>query len=132
VGQVKSLTLEVVTGNYAIHRLASDSSIPDWALNATGFLSITRTSDELSIVCQTPQLELEGVKQDSGWACLKLIGPFAFDLTGILSSVLNPLRDAEIGIFAISTFDTDYVLVKIEHLEEAVLALENAGHTIKK
>jgi uncharacterized protein len=129
VGQVKSLTLEVVTGNYAIHRLASDSSIPDWALNATGFLSITRTSDELSIVCQT--LELEGVRQDSGWACLKLIGPFAFDLTGILSSVLNPLRDAEIGIFAISTFDTDYVLVKLEHLERAVLTLKNAGHIIK-
>jgi uncharacterized protein len=61
-----------------------------------------------------------------------LIGPFAFDLTGILTSVLNPLRDAEIGIFAISTFDTDYVLVKLEHLERAVLTLENAGHIIQK
>jgi uncharacterized protein len=80
----------------------------------------------------TQTLELENAKQDSGWVCLKLIGPFAFDLTGILTSVLNPLRDAEIGIFAISTFDTDYVLVKLEHLERAVLTLENAGHTIKK
>jgi uncharacterized protein len=132
VGTVKTLTLEVLTGNYAIHRLAPDSKIPDWALNATGFSSITRTSDELSIVCETQNLELEGIKQDSGWACLKLIGPFAFDLTGILSSVLNPLRDAEIGIFAISTFDTDYVLVKLEHLERAVVTLENAGHTIQR
>jgi uncharacterized protein len=132
VGQVKSLTLEIIPGNYAIHRLAPDLSIPDWALTASGFSSITRTSDELSIVCQTLELELEGVKQDTGWACLKLIGPFAFDLTGILSSVLNPLRDAEIGIFAISTFDTDYVLVKLEHLERAAVTLENSGHTIRR
>jgi hypothetical protein len=127
---MKTLNLELLGGNYAIHRLPPNSSIPGWALTATGFSSITRTSDELSIVCQ--YLELEGVKQDSGWACLKLIGPFAFDLTGILSSVLNPLRDAEIGIFAISTFDTDYLLVKLENLERCILALENAGHTIKK
>jgi uncharacterized protein len=129
---MKTLTLEVLAGNYAIHRLDPNSSLPDWALSAKGFSSITRTTDELSIVCETQNLELIGVKQDSGWACLKLIGPFAFDLTGILASVLNPLRDAEIGIFAISTFDTDYVLVKLEHLEQAVLTLENAGHTIKK
>jgi uncharacterized protein len=129
---MKTLTLEILPGNYAIHRLAPDSSIPAWALTATGFSNITRTSDELSIVCQTHDLELNGVKQDTGWACLKLIGPFAFDLTGILSSVLNPLRDAEIGIFAISTFDTDYVLVKLEHLGRAVTTLENAGHTVRK
>lgn len=129
---MKQLTLEVMTGHYTIYRFAPNSSVPDWALNATGFSSITRTSDELSIVCEHQTLELEGVRQDSGWACLKLIGPFAFDLTGILSSVLNPLRDAEIGIFAISTFDTDYVLVKLEHLERTVLTLKNAGHTIKK
>jgi uncharacterized protein len=129
---MKNLTLEVLTGNYAIHQLAPNSNIPDWALNATGFLSITRTFDELSIVCESVITDTEDVRQESGWACLKLIGPFAFDLTGILSSVLNPLRDAEIGIFAISTFDTDYVLVKLEHLERAVLTLKNAGHTVKK
>lgn len=122
----------MLTGDYAIHRLDANSSIPDWALNATGFSSITRTPDELSIVCESVITDMEDVRQDSGWACLKLVGPFAFDLTGILSSILNPLRDAEIGIFAISTFDTDYVLVKLEHLERAVVTLENAGHTIKK
>lgn len=129
---MKTLTLELLNGNYAIHRLAPTSNIPDWALNATGFSSITRTTDELSIVCETPKTTLENIQQDSGWACLKLIGPFAFDLTGILSSILNPLRDADIGIFAISTFDTDYVLVKLENLERCVLALENAGHTISR
>ena len=129
---MKLLTLEVLTGNYAIYRFAPDSSIPNWVLNATGFSSITRTTDELSIVCQTQNTDLENVKQDSGWACLKLVGPFAFDLTGILSSVLNPLRDAEIRIFAISTFDTDYVLVKLEHLQRAVVTLKNAGHHIQK
>ena len=129
---MKPLTLEVLNGNYAIHRLPPSSSIPVWALTATGFSSITRTSDELSIVCEGVITDMEDVRQDADWACLKLIGTFAFDLTGILSSVLNPLRDAEIGIFAISTFDTDYVLVKLEHLERAVVTLENAGHTIKK
>jgi uncharacterized protein len=129
---MKTLMLEVLTGNYAIYRFHPDSSIPTWALSTKGFSSITRTSDELSIVCQTQNLELDGVQQDSGWACLKLIGPFAFDLTGILSSVLNPLRDAEIGIFAISTFDTDYVLVKLENLERTIVTLKNAGHTIRE
>jgi uncharacterized protein len=129
---MKTLTLEILAGHYAIHRLPPNSSIPDWALNATGFSSITRTSDELSIVCESIITDTQDVGQDAGWACLKLIGPFAFDLTGILTSVLNPLRDAEIGIFAISTFDTDYVLVKLEHLERAVLTLENAGHIIQK
>ena len=129
---MKTLNLEVLPGNYTIHRLAPNSSIPAWVLQATGFSSITRTSDELSIVCQTPKLELEDIQQDAGWVCLQLIGPFAFDLTGILSSVLNPLRDAEIGIFAISTFDTDYVLVKLENLECTITVLENAGHTILK
>jgi hypothetical protein len=129
---MKTLNLELLGGNYAIHRLPPNSSIPGWALTATGFSSITRTSDELSIVCEIPNTDLENIQQDPGWACLKLIGPFAFDLTGILSSVLNPLRDAEIGIFAISTFDTDYLLVKLENLEPCILALKNAGHTIKK
>ena len=127
---MKTLNLEVLPGNYAIHRLAPNSSIPAWALQATGFSSITRTSDELSIVCESIITDIEDIRQDAGWVCLQLIGPFAFDLTGILSSVLNPLRDAEIGIFAISTFDTDYVLVKLENLERCILALERAGHTI--
>jgi uncharacterized protein len=129
---MKTLTLELLPGNYAIYRLTPDSSLPNWALTVRGFSSITRTLDELSIVCETQNLELQDVRQDTGWTCLKLIGPFAFDLTGILSSVLNPLRDAEIGIFAISTFDTDYVLVKLEHLERVVTTLENAGHTVRR
>jgi uncharacterized protein len=129
---MKNLNLEVLAGLYAIHRLPPKSSIPTWALNTTGFSSITRTTDELSIVCETQSLELQDVRQDAGWACLKLIGPFAFDLTGILTSVLEPLRDAEIGIFAISTFDTDYVLVKLENLERAVVTLKNAGHTVRE
>jgi uncharacterized protein len=72
------------------------------------------------------------VRLERDWACLKLQGPFEFSLTGILLSVLEPLAQVNVGIFALSTFNTDYVLVKSEHLEKAILALEGAGHSVAR
>jgi len=83
--------------------------------------------DELSIVCSSAQVPPE-IQHDHGWACLKLHGPFPFSETGILSAFVQPLADRAIPIFAISTFDTDYVLVKKDWLEKAVEALIAAGH----
>lgn len=88
---------------------------------------MVRTRDELSIVCSEDRVP-EGPIADRGWVALKLEGPFPFSMTGILASFLQPLAEAEIPIFAISTFDTDYVLIKRQNLEQAVLALAAAKY----
>jgi uncharacterized protein len=115
-----------VPGAFAVCRLPAEAPLPTWA--ATGnFFSISRTSDELSIVCRAAQVPPE-IQHEDGWKCLKVHGPFPFSETGILSSFLQPLAERAIPIFAISTFDTDYVLVKNDWLGRAVEALTEAGH----
>ena len=112
-------------------RLASDARIPAWALEG-GFFCVVRTRDELSIVCDEDSCKKDrmpdGALAERGWVALKLEGPFPFTMTGVLASFLQPLAEAQIPIFAISTFDTDYVLIKREKLEQAVVALGAAGH----
>jgi hypothetical protein len=117
----------VEPGELAIVRLGPEETVPDWASRAAGFVSITRTNEELSIVCAV-RLVPEYVRSEGGWAALKLLGPFPFDQVGVLASIVGPLADAGISVFAISTFDTDYVLVKTERLSAALAALERAGH----
>ena len=123
-----SLTLSLLPDAHAICRLEPDASIPDWA-NAGGFISITRTSDELSIVCLEANVP-EGVKADRGWRCFKVEGPLDLSLTGVLASLANPLAEARINIFAVSTFDTDYLLVKEEKLMRAAEVLIRSGHRL--
>lgn len=120
------LTLAVLPGEYAVSRLSADAAHPTWAMQGD-FWTLSRTADELSLLCAA-ELVPDGVQTQKGWALFKLHGPFEFTLTGILASVLNPLKDAGIGIFAISTFDTDYVLVQQHQLTAAVRALRQAGH----
>ena len=112
-------------------RLASDGRIPAWALESD-FFCVVRTSDELSIVCRedvcTADRMPDGAPTERGWLALKLEGPFPFSMTGVLASFLQPLAEARIPIFAISTFETDYVLIKSKNLEQAVAALGTAGH----
>ena len=100
--------------------------MPEWAVGA-GFFCVTQTADELSIVCEEGRVP-DGVRVQKDWVALKLEGPFPFSLTGVLSSFLQPLATAEIPIFALATFDTDYVLMKREKLEAAIKALGAAGH----
>jgi len=109
-------------------RLASDAVVPTWATQA-GFSSITRTTDELSIVCPTDNLPPE-VHSPHRWICLKLEGPFPFSQTGVLLSFIEPLSRNEIPIFAISTYDTDYVLIPEEFSEPAISKLQHAGHEL--
>lgn len=123
---MSALTLSVLPGRYAVSQLPQGAPLP---VPAGVLWSLTRTPDELSLVCAEEHVP-GGAKAAGGWAAFKLHGPFPFDLTGILTSVLEPLRDAEIGIFALSTFDTDYVLVKAAHLPEALTALRAAGHML--
>jgi len=100
--------------------------MPAWALGA-GFLSVTWTTDELSIVCEERRVPA-GVQAEKGWAALKLEGPFPFSMTGVLASFAQPLAEAGISIFVVSTFDTDYVLILRDNLERAVKVLGAAGH----
>ena len=122
------LTLSVLPSEYAVCQLPADQAIPAWA-SAGELFSVTRTPEELSIVCAASSVPA-GVRHTAGWSALKLHGPFDFALTGILAGVLNPLHTAGVGIFALSTFDTDYVLVQAAQLGQAVSALRGAGHTV--
>jgi uncharacterized protein len=113
---------------YAIVRLDPDAHVPDWA-TVGDFTSITRTTEELSIVCPADSVP-SGVPSQHRWVCLKLLGPFPFSLTGVLLSFIEPLSNNGIPIFAISTYDTDYVLIQEEHAGDAVSALQQAGHEL--
>lgn len=94
-----------------------------------GFWCLTITSDEISLVCEEALCPSDARCVESGWGCLRLEGPIDFSFTGVLLSVLRPLF--EIPIFAVSTFDTDYVLVKAMDLQVSIEALEGAGHVVQ-
>lgn len=123
----KFVRLKPLAGSYAISQLASSAKIPAWA-DGGGFVSMSRTEDELSIVCLEDRVPL-GTRTDGGWSAFKLEGPFAFDETGVLLSVIEPLSANGIGIFAVSTFDTDYLLVKTADATKACALLGAAGHS---
>jgi hypothetical protein len=115
-------------GQFAVARLPANSPIPAWALGGE-FSSVTRTAEELSIVCGAENVS-PGVALQSGWICFKLEGPFPFSQTGILAAFINPLSHHGVPIFAISTFDTDYVLIQDRFLGVAEDLLRNAGHEL--
>ena len=127
-GSVLRLELKVLDGRMAVCRLSPDSGVPGWA-TAAGFFSVTRTVDELCVVCPEGDVP-EGVRSEGGWRVLALRGPFEFSAVGVLASVAAPLAGAGVSIFALSTYDTDYVLVKEEGLDVAVSALRGRGHQV--
>ena len=118
----------MMPGVYAICRLGASEAIPTWAPVA-GFCSITRTQEELSIVCEQERVPVS-TKMERDWRCLKVEGPLDFALTGILADLSTTLAAADISLFALSTFDTDYLLVKRAVLDAAIAALEASGHQI--
>ena len=123
------LTLTLFPGRYAIARLDSKADAPEWSANGQ-FVSISRTPDELSIVCLEANVPA-GVTCERGWRVLKCEGPLDYALTGILASLADPLADAGVPIFPIATHDTDYLLIKETHLETAVHALTSYGHAVR-
>ena len=114
---------------YAILRLNPQEPAPTWAASGD-FFSITRTAEELSIVCPSDNLPTD-VSSPHRWICLKLEGPFPFSMTGVLLSFIAPLSTNNIPIFAISTYDTDYVLIQEEFAEAALERLQQAGHLLQ-
>lgn len=127
--RLMSLTLIVEPGEYAVCQLEADEPLPAW-LPTAPFWTVTRAGDELSIICSADAVPFES-SHESGWRLLRLLGPFPFDLTGILASVLTPLAAADVGIVAMSTFNTDYILVKHTRLATAIDALRAAGHVVR-
>jgi len=127
---IRRLELTLLTERFAISRLAADAPIPDWATHGS-FFSVTRTGDELSVVTEISQVPV-GVQSQPGWRVFKVHGPFVLSEIGVLSALAAPLAEAKISLFAVSTFDTDYLLVAAETLSAAIAALGRAGHTIHR
>ncbi len=121
--QVKLKQLE---GVYAIAQVSSDSAIPEWA-DGDGFVSISRTDDELSVVCLEKRVP-SGVTIDAGWSCFKFIGPFAFGESGVILAVIRPLSESGMGVFVVATFDGDVLLLKNVDVNPAKKLLLEAGH----
>jgi hypothetical protein len=133
------LTLEALAEPLSICRLPAGADLPDWATHTGSFSSITRTSDEHSVICATALIpgphaageESAIVAREDGWRAIKLVGPFALTEVGVLLRIAAPLAVAGISILAVGTFDTDYVLVKETHLSAALAELQAAGHVVK-
>ena len=121
--------LERVAGTYAVCRLDSSEPVPPWA-NSGAFISITRTPQELSVVVEEGRLP-PGVRTEGGFAALRVAGSIDFSLTGVLSTLTVPLAEAGVSLFAISTYDTDYLFVRRYDLETAIAALRSAGHEVR-
>jgi hypothetical protein len=124
------LDFTLLRGEYSIYRFKRDSPIPEW-IDYSDFYSVTRTSDELSIICKPVDLILGiDIKIDNHWRILKINGVLDLSLIGIIATVSTILKENKIPIFTISTFDTDYILVKDRDLNKTVTALRHAGHKI--
>jgi hypothetical protein len=125
----RALELSVVPGRFAVCRLGAREGLPPWAANGSSFVSFTRTDEELSIVCEASRVP-PGTHAETGWSCLEVRGPLDFALVGVLSAVVGPLADAGVSVFSVSTFDTDYLLVREEQRETACRVLVAAGHRV--
>jgi hypothetical protein len=119
----------LLDGLYAVARLGAHDEVPAWA-HRGDFTSVTRTPHELSIVCEEGGVPDDAVAE-RGWRCLGLHGPIAFETTGVAASFSRTLAERGIAIFIVSTFDTDYVLVKASAADDAVQALRDAGHEVQ-
>jgi hypothetical protein len=124
------LTLTLLEQTFTLHRLEPDAEIPALALHSP-LLAITRTDDETSLVLPD-SVEIESDKSDTGWACFKVEGPLEFSLVGILAGIASVLAEAQVSIFALSTFDTDYILVKQKRAQAAKEALRAAGYNVNE
>ena len=120
------LNLKILDGSFSIHRLSPKNEIPIQIYQGQ-FFSITKTDEEISVVCSS-SVYLDSESSETDWSCIKVLGPLDFSLTGILADISAILAKAEISIFAISTFDTDYILIKSEKLQAAKKALQQAEY----
>ena len=129
--QPPHLPLEVLAETLAVCRLPADAPVPLWATGPSRFLTVSRTSEELSITAVQASVPPE-LRCERDYRAFRVKGPLPLNLIGVLAAIADPLAAAGLSIFAISTFDTDYVLVKARDLEPAIAALERAGHQVSR
>jgi uncharacterized protein len=124
----RSFELSLLAETFTICRLAPGAAVPEWATQGQ-FFSVTRTGDELSVIVEAA-LVPERLRSEVDWRVMKVHGPFDFSEVGVLAALVAPLAAVGVSVFSISTFDTDYLLVRCDQLREAVTGLRNASHTV--
>ena len=127
-GPTSSFTLELLPERLAVCRLEPDQVDLDWD-PGEGLLSVTFTSEEVSVVCEEAYAPADA-EIARGWRCLRVVGPLDFEMVGVLANLAGALAAERIPIFALSTFDTDHILVRSSDLERSVEALRGAGHEV--
>jgi uncharacterized protein len=127
---MKKLNLSLLPHKYAVCQLHPDKHIPYWALLGD-FVSLTRTHEELSIVCQQDNVP-DDIEAERGWHCVQVQGAFDFSVAGVHVSLAIPLAEADISVLAIATYATDYLLIKEENVEQALHVLKQAGHHVER
>ncbi|MEJ2099592.1 MAG: ACT domain-containing protein [Desulfobacterales bacterium] len=125
----RKISLKILPDRMAVSRFEPSAPLPDW-IDKPGFYSITRTAEELSVVCSEERVPAE-VESETGWRCFQLSGPFDFSEIGIISSLTQPLTESGVSVFVISTFDTDYLMVKEEHFTKTIDVLTAQGHQVQ-
>jgi hypothetical protein len=124
-----SLTLSVLPETFAVCQLEKNAQIPSWAFSGS-FTSITKTANEVSLVC--PEASVPAlVRCERGWGCFVVEGPIGFSETGVLASIVEPLARARVSVFVVSTFETDFILVRKEMVASATRALIQSGHRVR-
>jgi hypothetical protein len=123
-------TLTILPQTFAVCRLDPHAAVPGWVTEGE-FTSMTRTPDELSIVC-VEQAVPEGIRCERDWRCLRVAGPMPFSLIGVVAGLTAPLAEAQISVFVVSSFDTDYLLVKQKDWPNALDVLRRAGYAIQQ
>lgn len=124
----RSIPLRTVPGLYGIAKLAQDAPVPGWA-NGPGLCAMVRADDELTVVCLQDRIP-DGVNVAPNWRCLRSVGPFAFDATGIVLSIISPLSTQGVGVFVLCTFDGEHILVAEQQWEQSLMLLKEAGHLL--
>ncbi len=129
---MRKLIIDVRPAEYTALRFAPDTPVPAGLLTASGLVAVIRTERELSVVCRSEDAEsFEGVqRREARWRLLTVRGPLEFSLTGIMAMLAGTLAAAGVALFALSSFDTDHVLVRAADLDRAVTAFREAGHEI--
>lgn len=127
---MEKLKIRLLQGIYAVCQISNREKVPSW-VEEKGFFSVTKTEDEISVVMLQDKISKE-IKAEKDWRILKVEGTLDFSLIGILAKISSVLAENQISIFVISTFNTDYILVKEENIEKAMAVLNLEGYEIKR